>query len=65
VLVRAGDRVIVWEQGPELRMEIAAVALEYGHAGQLIHLRRKGFRQGQSLTLTGVVRGPSSVELAP
>ncbi len=65
MLVRAGDRVVLWNQEPQLRMAIEAVALEYGHAGQVIHLRRGG--QGASLnaTITGVVRGPGSVELMP
>ena len=65
VLVRAGDRVLVWNQEPQLRLEIAAVALEYGRAGQVVHLRRSGLQANQNITMTGVVRGPGSVELMP
>jgi hypothetical protein len=61
VLVKAGDRVVVWEQEPDMRMEIEAMALEYGHAGQVIHLRRGK----ENALLIGVVRGPESVELMP
>ena len=65
VLVRAGDSVILWNQEPDLRLEIAAIALEYGHAGQVIHLRRGGQLATPTTTLTGVVRAPGSVELMP
>lgn len=60
-LVRAGDRVHLWSSDANVRMEIEVVALEYGHAGQVIHLRRKG----QETLLTGVVVGPDSAELMP
>ncbi len=65
VLVRAGDRVVLWNQEPQLRMEIGATALEFGHAGQVIHLRRGGTSSSWNATMTGVVRGPDSVELMP
>ena len=65
LLVHAGDRVVLWNQEPQLRMAIAAIALEYGHAGQVIHLRRDQPNTVQNATLTGVVRGPGSVELMP
>ena len=65
VLVRAGDRVVLWNQEPQLRMEIEAVALEYGHAGQVIRLRRDGRGASLNVTMSGVVRGPDSVELMP
>ena len=65
VLVRAGDAVVLWNQEPQLRMEIAAVALEYGHAGQVIHLRRSGGIATPATTMTGVVRAAGSVELMP
>lgn len=58
VLVRAGDRVVLWNQEPQLRMEIGATALEFGHAGQVIHLRRGGTSSSWNATMTGVVRGP-------
>ncbi len=65
ILVHAGDRVVLWNQEPELRLAIAAVSLEYGHAGQIIHLRRDSANTMQNVTITGVVRGPGSVELMP
>ncbi len=65
VLVRAGDRVVLWNHEPQLQMAIEATALEYGRAGQVIHLRRGGTSSSWNATMTGVVRGPNSVELMP
>ncbi len=65
VLVRAGDRVTLWNREPDLQMNLAAIALEYGRAGQVIHLRRtSGFGQPEE-TIAGVVRAAGSVELLP
>ncbi len=60
-LVRAGDRVHLWSSAANVRLEIEVVALEYGRAGQVIHLRR----EGQATLLAGVVVGPDSAELMP
>ncbi len=61
LLVRAGDMVHLWSSEKNVRLEINAVAVEYGHAGQVIHLRR----MGQSTLLAGVVVGKDSAELMP
>jgi hypothetical protein len=60
-LVRAGDRVHLWSSEANVRLEIEVVALEYGQAGQVIHMRRRG----QETLLAGVVVGPDSAELMP
>jgi len=60
-LIRAGDLVHLWSSDANVRLEIEVVALEYGHAGQIIHLRRLG----QSSVLAGVVVGKNSAELMP
>lgn len=60
-LVRAGDRVYLWSIGDSVRLKIEATAVEYGRAGQVIHLRRAG----QKELLAGVVMGPDSAELMP
>lgn len=65
MLVRAGDPVVLWNREPQLLLEVAAIALEYGHAGQVIHLRRTGQLATPTTTLTGVVRAAGSVELMP
>ena len=65
MLVHAGDRVVLWNREPELHLAIAAVSLEYGREGQIIHLRRDNPGTLQNVTMTGVVRGPGSVELMP
>jgi hypothetical protein len=66
LLVRAGDRVRLWSAGTNVRLEIEAIALEYGRAGQVIHLRRLGNdTAGQRVILTGVVDGAGSAELLP
>ncbi len=65
MLVHAGDRVVLWNREPELHLAIAAVSLEYGREGQIIHLRRDNPNTLQNVTMTGVVRGPGSVELLP
>lgn len=68
-LIRAGDRVHLWSIQASVRLEIETVALEYGHAGQVIHLRRlgqgAGQGAGQGTMLAGVVVGPDSAELLP
>ena len=58
-LIRAGDRVHLWSSAANVRLEVEVIALEYGHAGQVIHLRRNG----QQTLLAGVVVGKDSAEL--
>lgn len=64
-LVRAGDRVHVWSASANVRLEIDAIALEYGRTGQVIHLRRLGRNQTQTTLLAGLVDGEDSAELLP
>jgi hypothetical protein len=65
VLVHPGDRVHLWSASTNVRMEIEAVALDYGHAGQVIHLRRIGNNHAQTTMLAGLVDGADSAELLP
>jgi hypothetical protein len=60
-LIRAGDLVRLWSSDANVRLEMEVVSLEYGHAGQVIHLRRPG----QTALLAGVVVGKDSAELIP
>ncbi len=65
LLVRAGDRVHLWSASTNVRLEIEAVALDYGHAGQVIHLRRMGSDPSRRVMLAGLVDGADSAELLP
>jgi hypothetical protein len=65
LMVRAGDRVHLWSSSTNVRLEIEAVSLDYGHAGQIIHLRRLGQDATQRVLLTAVVSGRASAELLP
>lgn len=65
LLVRAGDRVHLWSASTNVRLEIEAIALDYGRAGQVIHLRRLGGEANRRVLLTGVVDGAGSAELLP
>lgn len=60
-LIQAGDLVHLWSSEANVRLEMEVVSLEYGHAGQVIHLRRLG----QNGLLAGVVVGKDSAELIP
>ncbi|MBT9330312.1 flagella basal body P-ring formation protein FlgA [Paracidobacterium acidisoli] len=59
--VTNGMRVTLWQRESAADMRLTGTALEAGHSGQKIRVRT-----GLSGTvLTGVVRGPASVELLP
>jgi hypothetical protein len=60
-MIHAGDLVRLWRLDGNVRLEMAAVSLEYGRVGQIIHLRRVG----QTALLAGVVMGKDSAELIP
>lgn len=64
VLIQAGDRVHLWSAGTNIRLEIEGIALEYGRAGQVIHVRRLG-SAGSKALLAAVVDGAGSAELLP
>jgi flagella basal body P-ring formation protein FlgA len=65
LLVRAGDRVHLWSASTNVRLEIEAVSLDYGRAGQVIHLRRLANARVQTAMLAGLVDGADSAELLP
>jgi len=65
LLVRAGDLVHLWSASTNVRLEIEAIALDYGHAGQVIHLRRTGNDPSERVMLAGLVDGTDTAELLP
>jgi flagella basal body P-ring formation protein FlgA len=60
-MIHAGDLVRLWSSDSNVRLEMAVVSLEYGHLGQVIHVRRVG----QTTLLAAVVVGKDSAELIP
>lgn len=64
-VVHAGEVVQAWQQGPNLRIEVAGRAEESGVIGSRVRIRflHCGFESGQPLTVTGIVRGPGNVEI--
>jgi hypothetical protein len=65
-VVRAGDIVRLWRQEDLLRIEVTGVAEESGSVGKTIRvrlLRRKMDGQSEEKQFTGIVRGPSDVEM--
>lgn len=67
-VVRAGEIVRLWRQENLLRIEVAAISEENGCLGKTVHVRllRRG-TDDQSIPeqFSGVVRGPSDVEMQP
>ncbi len=67
-VVRAGDIVQLWRHEDLLRIEVAGVAEESGSVGKTVRVRlRQRDAEGQSTEeqFTGIVRGPSDVEIQP
>jgi hypothetical protein len=67
-IVRAGDVVRLWRQEFFLRIEVAGVSEENGSLGNTIRVRLlRGNTDDQSTPgqFSGVVRGPSNVEIQP
>jgi flagella basal body P-ring formation protein FlgA len=67
-VVRAGDIVRLWRQESLLRIEVAGVSEESGGLGNTIRvrlLRRNPDDQSIPEQFSGVVRGPSNVEIQP
>jgi hypothetical protein len=65
-VVRAGDIVRLWKQENLLRVEVAGVSEESGDLGATIRVRLlRGNMNDQSIPeqFSGVVRGPSNVEI--
>jgi hypothetical protein len=67
-VIRAGDFVQLWRQEGILRIEVAGVSEESGGLGKTIRVRllhRSADDQSIPTRLSGVVRGPSDVEMQP
>lgn len=67
-VVRAGDIVRLWKQEDLLRIEVAGVSEESAGLGQTVRVRLlRGNTDDQSIPehFSGVVRGPSNVEMLP
>lgn len=67
-VVRAGDVVQLWRQEDLLRIEVTGVAEQSGGIGTTIRVRllRRSMNDGtKEEELTGIVRGPSDVEMLP
>jgi hypothetical protein len=67
-VVHAGDIVRLWKQEDLLRIEVAGVSEESGGLGKTIRvrlLRRSADNRGNQERFSGIVRGPSDVEMQP
>jgi Chaperone for flagella basal body P-ring formation len=67
-VIRAGDIVRLWRQEELLRIEVAGVSEESANLGQTVRVRLlRGNTDDQSIPeqFSGVVRGPSNVEILP
>jgi hypothetical protein len=68
VIVRAGDIVHLWRQESFMRIEADGISEESGDLGKSIRIKLlRGSAEDQSAPreLSGVVRGPASVEIEP
>jgi len=62
--VHAGDRVRLWSQQNNTRMELTGTAEESGAIGSTIHIRLSQSPSSENEPeLQGIVRGPSEAEL--
>ncbi len=67
-VVRAGEIVRVWRQEDLLRIEVSAVSEQSGGLGKTIRLRflrRDTEEASTQQEISGIVRGPSNVEMQP
>jgi hypothetical protein len=67
-VVRAGEVVLLWRQEALLRIEVAGVSEENGGLGKTIRVRLlRGSADDQSIPeqFSGIIRGPSNVEILP
>jgi hypothetical protein len=68
VVIRAGEIVRLWRQETSLRIEVAGISEGNGGLGDLIKIRLlRGNTDDQSIDeqFSGIVRGPSDVEMKP
>jgi len=62
--VRAGERVYVWRQEEQIRIELSGVSEQSGEIGSTIQLELQPSIAGQRpLQIQGIVRGPAEVEM--
>jgi hypothetical protein len=68
-VVHAGDRVLLWREERNLRLQLTAVAEESGAVGESIRLRIPGASWGGWMQagqpVQGLVRGAAEVEMEP
>ena len=67
-VVHAGDPVRLWKQEDLLRIEIAGISEESGSLGNKIRVRllhRNTDDQAMQEQFSGIIRGPSDVEMQP
>jgi hypothetical protein len=67
-VVHAGDIVRLWKQEDRLRIEVAGLSEDSGGLGKTIRvriLRRNADDQVNQERFSGIVRGPSDVEMQP
>jgi Chaperone for flagella basal body P-ring formation len=67
-VVHAGDIVRLWKQEDQLRIEVVGVSEENGSLGKTIWvrlLRQNTDNQATQQRFSGIVRGPSDVEMQP
>jgi hypothetical protein len=67
-VIRAGDIVRLWRQEDLLRIEVGGVSEDSAGLGQTVRVRLlRGNTDDQSIPeeLSGIVRGPSNVEILP
>jgi Chaperone for flagella basal body P-ring formation len=68
VVIRAGEIVRLWRQETSLRIEVAGISEGNGGLGELIKvrlLRRNTDDHSIDEQFSGIVRGPSDVEMKP
>jgi len=67
LVIRAGDVVRLWRQESLLRIEVTGVSEESGGLGNTVRVRLLRSAGDQSIPeqFSGVVRGPSNVEIQP
>lgn len=64
LVVRAGDRIRLWSQQNNTRMELTGIAEESGAVGSTVHVRLTTSASAEDEPeLQGIVRGPSEAEL--
>jgi len=66
LVVHAGDRVLLWSEENNMRLQVMAIAEDNGGVGDKVHLRIEGTGWGgdqPARQTAGTVRGPAEVEM--